>query len=464
MSQPELQSTLENDVQQHEAATPAAAEGVAMSPPPFQLTAAEGDMEGEESLQLQAAPGSTGPLQLQDDDEADPGLAVYLRMSPSELISDINGNLFDSLLAVQTTRIETWRTNANVVETPPGRVILEIALGILAAGIGKMIGGTLTRVLSQGAGQLMALAIEGTAEGVAGAITNGTIGAGKSALLDMTTPGNSEVSSAAGTAVGLSTSTSLADYFAEGSRLMAATTKTNKATNFIADSSDMSHAQLIVMHYGLRRSIDNLVADGGSFMQGMTIGFLKLLDELYLTEQAADYSGSTETERRDDMYTNDGTIAEANSRQGNVIVLNGRVSSSIGRYNNANVSGVRGGVDELNESTRDHLSGAKIEDLPMSVGFRFWGTTHNAGLFGSSMCKVWFTRQANGSIGVDQDQSWETDGDWDNGREWLARHSLNTDRDLTDDEIRDNCAAGARKLYNSVKGLSLGNIQRMDMF
>ena len=66
---------------------------------------------------------------------------------------------------------------------------------------------------------------------------------------------------------------------------------------------------------------------------------------------------------------------------------------------------------------------------------------------------------------MDSNQSWDREGNgYDQGREWLARHSLNTDRDLSKDEVMSNAPKGAMKLYNAIKSMTLDHVTNMDFF
>lgn len=200
---------------------------------------------------------------------------------------------------------------------------------------------------------------------------------------------------------------------------------------------------------------EELKNDPSSFMQELTMGLLRLMDEAYLEEEAEDYGGD-----RRKMFDDDSDIDETDIRRGNLL-LAPVGTYGIGEYFSPAISAVTGFralATEVNNATLGELKGAKMGQLPFSLAFRFWGTNPYSGLFQDVFCKVWFVRRGDGTIVVDFD-----DADDDNGLEWLSSYYLETSRELSSKERREYSAKGATKLYEALKDKPLVAASNFDL-
>lgn len=395
------------------------------------------------------------------DQEEQGLLEEYEGWSEQELITDISGNLYNSINEVQNIRIDSWLQNVGIEETRPGALVLGVALDILAAGIGRSLGGVISRAIN---GAIASKITQDFIAGLVGKSISMVLDTATDGLNDLVNPSGQDSSGAATRGVAITAEKGLPEYYTEGTRLLLLDAKTSQSSDFTRSSSEYDRHELIIMHSGLRETYERLRDDPESFMQNLTVGYMSLLDELYINEQAEDYEGSTDEERRENMYRRDDEISETTTRSGNVLIVG--PLTSIGTWNSPHFTIRSAIVSDLNESTREHLAGAKIDDLPMSLAFRFWGTTPNPGILGSILCKVWFVKRPDGTIAVDLDESWERDsGGYDQGREWLARYGTGNSGEMSQSEIEDNVAVGARRAYNQVKNMVIPRgVLNLDMF
>ncbi|MEM0998207.1 MAG: DUF4157 domain-containing protein [Bacteroidota bacterium] len=430
----------------------------------------EADRMGDKAAQMKVDPsaapqtsGSANTSQVaQKQDPVTTGLLQeYQGWDEAELKRDISGNLYDSINTLQSIRINSWLGNAGIQETRPGAVLLGIALDILSAGIGKAIGGVITGAIQSAISRQIT---QEFVDGLAGKSLDMVLGAATNGIKGLTNPAAQDSSNAASRGVAITAQNGLAQYYTEGANVLLLDAKTSNVSQFNAESSNYDRNELIVMHKGLKTTYETLRDDASAFMQELTIGYMKLRDELYLDDQASGQPGATREERLANLYANDSTIDETTARAGNMIVLG--PTGGIGEWSSPNPQINRVNVSGLNQQTREHLAGATLADLPFSMGFRFWGSNPNRGLLGSVFCKVWFTRRPNGTIAVDMDESWDRESSgYDQGREWLARYNTGNSGEMSDEDIRTNVAGGAMKLWNAIKNTPVpANVANYDMF
>lgn len=434
----------------------------------------EADAMGAKAMQMKANPSSISQLKPAGSGAANSTKAIQrVTPDPVDLVAeyqgwtveslkrDIAGNLYDSIQSIQTMRIDSWLGNAGIQETKPGAILLGIALDILSAGIGKVLGGAITSVIE---GTIAKGITQSFIDGLAGKSLDMVMGAATDGLKSLASPAAQDSASAASRGVAITAQNGLPQYYAEGAKLLLLDAKTTNVSNFNGRSAGYDRNQLMVMHKGLKLTFAKLRDDPSAFMQSLSIGYVKLQDEISLHDRAASFEGSTDAEKLKNMWAQDQTINEVNAREGNLIMLG--PMGGIGEYTSPNPSINAATTSGINKQTREYLTGARIDDIPSTVSFRFWGSTPNRGMFGDVFCKVWFTRRPDGTISVDLDQDWERDANgWDAGREWLARFATGYSIELDEDTINANVAAGARKLYNMVKGMTVPkNVMSSDLF
>ena len=350
---------------------------------------------------------------------------------------------------------DTWGKNADKEDLKPGKVLLELSLGILAAGLGGVLG----HFVGQAAKQLASSeAVQEAIKGVGGHVVGQMLNGGKGALTNVITGGSVEKATNAQHGLDNSSKTGLKDYYVESSKNMYLSDQKADHSRFTDRMEAMTEDQLAIMLYLFNLTFSAIQSDHSRFNQQLTVGFMSLQDNVFMSDKAGVKEGDsadTVKEKIEKFQDSDGTVNETDARAGKLLLFGG-ATHNIGSWKNPKPKIGTAIGSELNNDTLAHLKGAKVSDLPFSLSFRFWGP-------GST--KVWFTKAANNTIYVDLDESWEFDSNgWNGGREWLARLGLNTDRDLSRSEINSNCAKGARKVYDMVKGMSIPKPSHMDLF
>ena len=207
-----------------------------------------------------------------------------------------------------------------------------------------------------------------------------------------------------------------------------------------AKYSDLALADLAATFEQLYKT---LMGDPSMFLRELTIGLVRLKDEVYLEKRAEKYGGE-----RERLLKEDPTIHETEERSGNLLLLVGQ-QNAIGEWYNPDF-----GFDsfyalatEVNTATLMELSGTAVKDLPLTLTFRFWADNPFKGcgpgvFFVDILCKVWFERRSDNSIWVDLDESDEE------GLEWLASYYLRTSRELSESEREKYTPSGTRKCTN----------------
>lgn len=417
--------------------------------------------DGETQTKSKSGTGAVGVAGV--GQKASSGLIKkYKDWSKTELARDIVAVQYDSLLTLQEARIESWRKNLAIKDVKPGAVALKVALSVGATALGGVLGGVVSRSISGIASQVTQDLVSGATAKSAEMLLN----AAGSEATELVKPDLAKASDAAGKVTGSSTTVTAesgtGDYYAEAMKILLERSKSKKASAFNKKSSQLSRPQLIVIRETLLQSAERLRQDPSKFMQTLSVGYMKLLDEIYLQQEASEYPGKSEAERRKKMYEESGTIDETSTRSGN-LGLRGPISRSIGTWQDPDPEISHAIVSGINTETAKHLAGATIDDLPFSLSFRFWATPPGGQM---GLAKVWFVRRPDGSIVVDLDESWAPDGEQlEEGREWLARYALEASRELSYGEIKNNAAEGAWKLYNQIKDREVpSNIMNLDMF
>lgn len=369
-------------------------------------------------------------------------------------------SLFSSIEKLKGLRITAWEKNTKIKDPKPARDALEIAVGVLGYGFGGMIGGKLVKGMAHGilVDFIEESAVKATDKAVT-AIFKNSVKPAKDLLTEATKKGLEE-SSKASVSAALAGKGSLVDAYVESARLQANVDERVQTREFNA-TADAKHTDLALADMVLifQKLYDVLLSDPSSFLQQLTIALIRLQDEVVIEKGSKNYGGD-----REKFLKEDPAFDESNERKGNVVLLGGGTTNSLGSWKSPNFSfGIHGIATSLNNATLGELKGAIIKDLPIDFAFRLWAFTPNRGFFGDVFAKAWFNKRANGTVVVDFDQS--TPGsNVGNGVEWLARYHLNTSKDLKKTERNDAAPKGARKVYDNLKNKKINNVRNSDIF
>ena len=405
-------------------------------------------------------------LQKQDSDKTDKKQPWedLLKKGREGLTLEISNNL--DLIRTKKSKIaETWKANVKIVEEKPAAFILKLALGIASAGLAGVMGGIVGKVVNK------VITQSRRQDFVIGAATK-TIGEsldGVSKLLINIVTAREPDKLKANAQYGLdnSTKSGLVDYYIAAFDNMLLVENKASHSAFTDKLTTLSDTELAIMLHTSDKVFDELNKDNRPIMQQLTIGYLKLLDEIFIESKAEEFSGKTREERRKNLFGQDPTINETKERSGSMLIV-GPIRS-IGTWRNPNFSIRAGIVTGLNKETFETLEGEAIKNLPFTLSFRFWGSMVKRGFFGGgSMVKIWFVKRPDGTIAVDLDESWERDSKHlDQGREWLALFGMYGPfipaEPLAEELILSNVAEGALKVYNQIKDMKIPKVINLDV-
>jgi hypothetical protein len=363
--------------------------------------------------------------------------------------------LFGDIEKLKDDRILTWRDTANAKEPKPLREALDIAVAMVALGIGGVFGTVIAKgieghlmnefVLLAGL-ELGDKVIEDSYEYAmreAGeALRRGTVAAlpqaGKN--VEAALSGDKD---------------DLIGVYAEAMRLQvrAETSVQQEEFNLNAPSTYGAGA-LLLKRIALKVIYNYLLTQPQVFHRELTEGYIRLMDENHLAAVAnEDYGGDTARAWKEDEGLHD-----TEERKGNLLVLPEAVSTSLGNYGNprlgfGNFYALATGA---NTKTLTKLAGTAVGDLPLSLGFRFWVDDPFYRIFKGGMVKAWFTRDPSGKV-------WLEDGLGEGAMEWLASYYSGIERELTDEERERYAPLGARKLYDAIKDKTITKVTNSDL-
>jgi hypothetical protein len=213
-------------------------------------------------------------------------------------------------------------------------------------------------------------------------------------------------------------------------------------TTRAAKASDMDLADQWAIYNAI---YTELMASPDAFMRQLTVGFIRLMDEVRLEKRDEKAGGDRTRQRKDDAVTGDVF------RHGNLFISFGWPNGpeGLGDWSHPNLE-----LDPHAETSRIHsetagaIAGARIKDLPLSMTFSFWAIDKSLPWYANKV-KVEFDRDPEGNIYVEHRDSLE----------WLAKYFLGADRQLTEREQRLNAWYGARKLYHELRNKRIGSVK-----
>jgi hypothetical protein len=244
--------------------------------------------------------------------------------------------------------------------------------------------------------------------------------------------------------------------FAEAMSLQVGSEKMTEQAEFNKNAkTNYRKSALMLKALSLQAIYNTLYNEPALFHRELTEGFIRMMDEQHV-QQVADksYGGDKARARREDSG-----LHETDDRKGNLTVLSGHPSYSLGDYWNPRLgfkSYYALGTG-ANTKTFMKLANTPVKDLPLTLGFRHWGENPFYRLFyGGDGVHIWFTRDPSGGIYLDPEVG-------EGAKEWLASYYTGIQRELTDDEREKNAPLGAKKLYEATKDKPIDNLQNFDI-
>ena len=350
-------------------------------------------------------------------------------------------------------RVEAWATTAHSRESAPGQAILEALIPIVSLGIGGVAYGIIEGMISKKVGHLMEefvlLAGLEAADLAAEAVFHRVMRETKDDLSKGTHKALSAVKTTSRTALA-TTGGDIIDVYAEAVKLQSVQEYVDQSTVFNESTADMSDKDLAARSAALKITYDQLMQDPSGIMRELTVGFIRLLDEINVSDKAEDYHDNPAEARQQDD-----DLHQTGMRQGNIMVFPWPRGHSLGKWGtpNLNFSTLNATAVGINNASLERIRGAKIKDLPVTIGFRFSAASPYYRIWSGDMGRVeiWFSRYPDGSIHVGSDSE-------EDGREWLGSYYTGLSREFSDQERFMYALLGAQQLYDRIADTTVGRI------
>lgn len=357
-----------------------------------------------------------------------------------------------AIMTLRNLRIDAWEKTARSAESRPGLEVLAAIIPIVSLGIGGLayaaIDGMLAAGLNKYAKEFILLSGLEAGDIAAEALFHRVMKQNRDDLSQGVR--DSLASSKKSSATALAGDGDIIDCFVEANKLQSVEEYTKETEAFNSSSGTMSDVDLAGRSAALKLTYDKLMGDPSGYLRELTVGFIRLLDEVKVADLAKDYDGDRERTRLQDSE-----LHQTSMREGNLMVfpwprnhsLDSWAAPDLG-FGGFNATGIG-----INTKSLERLRGAAVADLPVSMGFRFRAANPYYRIWKGDMgtTDVWFTRQPNGAIHIGSD----ADSD---GVEWLASYYARSGREFSDSDRFTYSLLGAQKLYNAIAGKSVTQI------
>ena len=351
---------------------------------------------------------------------------------------------FNVIQKLKHDRIEVWEKNARKPDSKIGLEVLMIVISIVSEGLGGVVYGVVEEMLARrGAGLLLKefAALSGLEAGnlAAEGIFHEAIDFAKSDIEKGIRSAGQQKYVEASARAALATKTDALGAFVEGMKLQTIREEAEQHVAFNNTAASKTDDKLLDENAGLKLIYDQLLAHPEAYMQQLTAGYIRMLDEAMLAGKDKKYAGDRERTFREDPDAHDGWF-----RAGN-LVIEEIPGHSFGKWDSAdlNFSGFKATGGAINEGTLENLKDARLGDLPLTMVF--WTSIHdpyNYLLEKGGTTSLQFVRDPHGHIMT---------GDSDTELEWLASYFTGFTREHSDQERKKYAPLGAEKLYQAIK-------------
>jgi hypothetical protein len=200
----------------------------------------------------------------------------------------------------------------------------------------------------------------------------------------------------------------------------------------------MTYRDLLARKALQKQAHDRLMEHPHEFLGGLTLGYLKMLDEAYLEGASHDGGGRGKALREDDF--------PGHGREGKVDLWPSE-KHSIGTWGHPDLEfpGFRLFSKGQKTATEETLLNLSPQALPVTLAFNFLAINPISGFWHPDKIIVSFVRDAAGRFFVREATV------FDDVREWLASYYTRKKEQHTGEELDRNAPLGAEKLYNAIK-------------
>jgi hypothetical protein len=183
---------------------------------------------------------------------------------------------------------------------------------------------------------------------------------------------------------------------------------------------------------------DQLKDHPTGFFKELTVGYIRMLDEARLSEEAREHGRS-----REQVFREDANVAR--SREGKVRLWPTE-HHNIGTWDHPDLGfdGFDVYAKGLNKENEENLFNSSPQALPLTLDFEFVATNPVSGFWHPGKIIVGFVRDPDGHIFVSDEHL------TDDVSAWLASYYTGRS-EHSDDELEKYAPLGATKLYAEIK-------------
>lgn len=365
------------------------------------------------------------------------------------------GDWFNVIQKIKHDRIVAWDTNAHIPEheSKLSEEALEAAVAIVSLGLGGVVYGVMEKMLEHKlashlvkefvllagleAGDIaaeaafhkaMTLAQKDIAVGIDSAATKKGI--------ELTTKG------------ALATKGNDLTAYVEALKLQTIQEEAAQHEEFnTKTAAAQTDQELIEKSAALKLTYEQLLLHPEDYLRQLTIGFIRLQDEIRDAELDKEHGGDRDRTFREDPRARGGWLKPG------VLQVSAPNRFSLGKWESPDLSfPLHARAGGLNTTSLETLHNAELKDLPLTIGFSFGAKNPYSGWWVSSDVWISFTRDPSGRFFVD---------DYGDAYEWLASYYTRNTREHTDEERKKYAPLGARKLYDAIKGKPLSEVEHV---
>ena len=395
--------------------------------------------------------------------------APLLKAAPAgdPLASDVRQDLkrqinawFTQIQKVTRDRIDEWKTK--VTEKGQGSLweaVIAIVIAVLAEGLGGVVYGVVEKMMHRKEASLLQefIGLAGLEAGdlAAEALLHGALDwvhkeddRARGMAIDTIKKVNDKGGSAAGVDPGIADKAkivvqgSAVDTYVAAVRMYTNVHEARETKRFNDTAAAMTDDELLQREAALQMTWEKLVNEPEEYMRQLTAGYLRLLDEAFVSEEAEDYGGD-----RDKTWREDYKVHSASWRQGSLLLETVPWDYSVGHwaYPDLSFKGFRATGTNLSTDSLALLKGATLGQLPLTLAFKLRAKEPYHGWFVRGEVDLEFALDPDGHIFVDHPE-WDHDAE-----EWLASYYKPSDDEYSQAERERYAPLGARKLFDAMK-------------
>ena len=263
-----------------------------------------------------------------------------------------------------------WESNAEIPKRDIGADVLGVIIAIVSEGFGGVVYGLIDKMMTEKSPKLVKefATLAGLEAGdlAAESVFHNTLSFVQKYMeaARMKTQTESKIKATVEAAIVKKKGTYAA--YAEAMRLQMQAEEHEQNEAFATVAADMTDAALIRWDKGLDLIWKELFQDPTDFLRALTIGYIQLIDEAWLTDKAKEGETIQATRER---------VEELSLRPGSLLVI---TKDPVGRWQNPDLSfpsGITVRGERVNDETLENLRDAQLRDVPVTMYFVFSATS-----------------------------------------------------------------------------------------